>query len=384
MIHVVLDTNIFSADRKREKTAFRALERLGSKGKLQLHVPYFVREEFLSQQRESLKSAFSKIDDSLKTLTDVAGDKRVLQFVEETKKRLTIIRDEAKAYVGKEFNSWVRGILAKEYGIAHDHGARVAVDYFNGTPPFKTPKNRNDLPDNFIWQTILDVKKQVNRLHIVVNDGQLRETAKADKGLIVYKDLTDFMNTDVCQEALKEITDEPLLINNMERILEILSDNEREIQNMIETDIIEAIIGQRFTDELLPDEETKAEVVEARPPSLVMMHLASADYYGENEIGIEFEAHMDCIVEYALYKGHLERAKRRIAVEDRNEYYFGIKEPFELESHGVLQLKPDAKRLRVSKLDDKTLKEEIEGADHKVEITKVNILPLGKNGPCFK
>ena len=105
------------------------------------------------------------------------------------------------------------------------------------------------------------------------------------------------------------------------------------------------------------------------------MQLASADYYGENEIGIEFEVHMDCIVEYALYKGHLERAERRIAIEDRNEYFFGIKEAFELEVEGFLQLKPDAKRLRIPKLDDETLKEEIENADHEVEITKVDILP---------
>lgn len=48
MIHLVVDTNILRADISRKNAAFSALHRLASKDKLVLHVPYFVREEFLS------------------------------------------------------------------------------------------------------------------------------------------------------------------------------------------------------------------------------------------------------------------------------------------------------------------------------------------------
>ena len=51
-----------------------------------------------------------------------------------------------------------------------------------------------------------------------------------------------------------------------------------------------------------------------------------------------------------------------------------MKEPYELEAHGFLQLRPDAKRLRAPEVDDETLRREIENADHGIEITSVRII----------
>ncbi len=72
MIHVVLDTNIFSSDRRRNSGAFRAFARLCKGGKVKLHVPFVVRNEFLSQQKQEVRKLlkdFRRIAHELSTIT---------------------------------------------------------------------------------------------------------------------------------------------------------------------------------------------------------------------------------------------------------------------------------------------------------------------------
>jgi rRNA-processing protein FCF1 len=61
MIHVVLDTNIFYSNRRRDSGPFHALVRLCNGSKVTLHVPYVVKHEFLSQQKELARKHFEDI-----------------------------------------------------------------------------------------------------------------------------------------------------------------------------------------------------------------------------------------------------------------------------------------------------------------------------------
>ena len=54
MLQVVVDTSIYRNDPKRNKAAFRALDRLLRGKKVQLHVPYYVKKEFLTQQSSAV------------------------------------------------------------------------------------------------------------------------------------------------------------------------------------------------------------------------------------------------------------------------------------------------------------------------------------------
>jgi rRNA-processing protein FCF1 len=70
MIQVVLDTSIYRMDPKRNKAAFRAFTRLCTASKVQLHIPYFVKHEFLSQQRSALENALTAIQTTQRQLLD--------------------------------------------------------------------------------------------------------------------------------------------------------------------------------------------------------------------------------------------------------------------------------------------------------------------------
>jgi hypothetical protein len=50
-------------------------------------------------------------------------------------------------------------------------------DYFGGAGPFTSTKNRNDIPDSFIWQAVCDLADNKERVHFIANDGELFKAA---------------------------------------------------------------------------------------------------------------------------------------------------------------------------------------------------------------
>jgi len=54
MIHVFLDSSIYRQDPLRKSAAFQALARMGNADEIALHIPYFVKHEFLTGDDELL------------------------------------------------------------------------------------------------------------------------------------------------------------------------------------------------------------------------------------------------------------------------------------------------------------------------------------------
>jgi len=84
-----------------------------------------------------------------------------------------------------------------------DHGQRVTNDYFSGAPPFTNAKQRSDIPDSFIWQTIVDLTENGAKVYIIVAD--VRSTNRQAKTLAWRrsKPLEDFVQTRSVNKHLK-------------------------------------------------------------------------------------------------------------------------------------------------------------------------------------
>lgn len=69
MIHVVLDTNIYRDNPRRDNLHFKALEKLSKAGVIRLHIPYVVMREFQTQQREIYSKDLAKTTSGLHSLS---------------------------------------------------------------------------------------------------------------------------------------------------------------------------------------------------------------------------------------------------------------------------------------------------------------------------
>jgi len=72
-------------------------------------------------------------------------------------------------------------------------------DYFKGNSPYKSTKNRGDIPDSFIMQDILKVQNSLEFgevLHCICADGDLHRALRATKGIEMYNSISEFLSND--------------------------------------------------------------------------------------------------------------------------------------------------------------------------------------------
>lgn len=186
MLHVLLDTSIYRGDRKRNKAGFRALSRLLRGSKVQLHIPYWVKREFLSQQRVDLEESLTSMLTNANRILRCFGHEKLETFAERTKTALDKIRPDSIELTAAEFNHWLATHKVLEHQVQSEHGKRVTEAYFHGAAPFSKAKQREDLPDSFIWQSMLDVAADHSPLHVVVNDNALKRAALNNRNMVAH------------------------------------------------------------------------------------------------------------------------------------------------------------------------------------------------------
>lgn len=376
MFHVVIDTSIYSSDRARHKGPFRALTRILVGQKAQLHVPYVVKHEFISQREDEVRKEINNIKDAIYQIAGSTAHAKVSAFVERVQKDTKSIKGSLAQYMTEEFEAWLTECHAIVHRPAAEHGKRIAEDYFKGAPPFKAAKNRNDIPDSFVWHTMLDLSQKHKPMHVVANDGALYKAASGNKAMLAYNTLDEFINTKECQNALKALTEE-VVAENMERAGQLLSTVKTTLGRMVNTDIIDALHGKSVSSDEIPDDNNEAMILSVYEPHELSFDFDNVDYYGESDIGVPFEALVECEVNYAIFKSDYftlsEEKMKRISIGERNDHYFDADETYEVNVEGTLSLTLDAATLKGDETSDDEIGEAIKSAEHDLEITEITI-----------
>jgi hypothetical protein len=133
-------------------------------------MPFFVEREFITQHQEDYKKEIVSSLSQIESLLRKKMPSKQVAKVERIKQELQEVDIVLNRYVSDEFNKWLKQIKAHKYGIRPDYGKRVAEAYFNGFPPFESKKAREDIPDSFIGETIVDIIKTVGKLKIITAD----------------------------------------------------------------------------------------------------------------------------------------------------------------------------------------------------------------------
>ena len=80
MMHVVIDTSVYRTDPKRSRAGFHAITRLAVARQIRIHLPYYVRQEVLTQQAERLSKEFNKAIKSLESVKRITQKWSSLNF----------------------------------------------------------------------------------------------------------------------------------------------------------------------------------------------------------------------------------------------------------------------------------------------------------------
>lgn len=376
MVHVVLDTNIFSGNRRRDSGPFHALVRLCNGSKLTLHVPYVVKHEFLSQQKDLARKHFEDIRGSASKLQDITRQGNIITFAKGIERSAESLENVADL-VEKEWERWLKTVGAVEDPIDSSHGQRVIDDYFAGKPPFKTPKNRNDIPDSYVWQAVLDLTKQFQPIHFVASDKAMLDAATKVKEIVAYEKLGAFIETEECQRGLREMAEE-VLTQNMRRAGSQLPKVKDHLEWLMGVMIFNALDGETITDGRIPDDNHEGTIYGVDDPQKIEFDFDKVEYYGSTEIGVPVEAVTECRVSYAIFKADYyvldEDEQAKMSISELNDHYYDAERDYDIKITGTLQTKLDEKKLLNEKIKNAELRELLEDAEYKLNVDEMKIV----------
>lgn len=200
MIDVVIDTSIYRTDPKREKAAFRVLTKLAANGFVRVHIPHVVEREFSTQQLSSIESIFGEARKFVLSIRKKVSES-LTHEVNGIDKLIETFRAKVEEEVASSLLNWANEINAEIHSTQPHHGELVLKSYFSGDAPFSQPKERKDFPDAFIYESIRDLAKLKETIHVVSADENLRNACSKVKGVTAHDTLEGFLKSGPCVDA---------------------------------------------------------------------------------------------------------------------------------------------------------------------------------------
>jgi hypothetical protein len=343
---------------------------------VQLHLPVWVKQEFVSQQVSDLNQRLESISTDSKAILRRSDDEGLAAFAKSTQKKAHEHMQEVASLATAEFEAWLSSTKSIEHEVAPTHGQRVTDAYFAGTPPFTKAKERQDLPDNFIWQTIVDQAKRYGKLHVIANDGALYKAAENSTNMLAYKSLENFIQTPECQRALRSLSDQAVA-GNVDRASKLLRATSAKLTDMVVSNLPGVLDGKDVHSRRIPDDNNEGMIIAVGEPEDITFDFDEVEYYGAGEVGLPFEASVECTLNYAIFIADYytlsDDEQTRISISERNEHYFDAEEEYVVEAKGTLSIKLDAEQLEQEDLADEDLTDVISDADYAIEIAEVTI-----------
>jgi hypothetical protein len=248
-------------------------------------MPHYVKLEHVSQQHDALSAKIREIISSANAVGRSTAQRDLISFADEIRVEAEAVLSKSQTLLRDEFDDWLKSIGATSYPVSPEHGQCVTEDYFSGAPPFTAVKQRLDIPDSFIWQTILDVAKVNHPVVVISNDKAMYDAAEQSPRLGAYKSLDDFVQSVEVQEAVKSLP-EGIMSMNLQRVVRLLKSKESYLAEIVDSLIIDALRRKEVHSGLIPEDNNEATITEVGIPEKLKFNLAAVEYYGVNEIGV--------------------------------------------------------------------------------------------------
>jgi len=376
---VFLDTSVLSGAPRRDSAAFRVLEILAKNGFVVLHLSDVTVREFVSQQESALKKAIEKAQNALQDIQRRVpnGERRIATALQRTSDALTALHEKLACFAEEEFTDWLQSVRAVVHRPQPTHGDRVLDAYFTGSLPFKSKKNRSDFPDAFIFECLKDLTSEVERVHAVIADTNLRAAASTLEGVMVYENLDQLLTSPDFQARFRHT----YLKYNLQLLRTYLQDNPSIFDDVIKHDLVDALSFEEVESPVIPDDNENAFIIAVDEAYNIELQSDDIAYYGEGYILVPFSAWVEVLGSYCIYKADYytldEERARRISISEHNDHYYDAEEDFTVQVTGTLRIVLGEEAFTSVPMDEPRLASALSAAEKKIdEIHDIEVLSL--------
>ena len=336
MENLILDTNIYYKDIKRKTAAFQSLESLIRKSLIKLHVPHFVEREFISQLVTRYEKSYEDIMHNLKQLSEINYfDEEICKKLEQTYFDKNNIVRHAKLH----YLSWLCDMKTERCELTLDNYKNTFDDYFEGKSPFKSIKNRKDIPDGLIFQNIKQICSKEKNVHFISEDKEFLTACKGSlANLQTYHSLDDFIKSDICKAFIDVDESEESLV------LDYCKNNLSELISRIGTVIPNFLAWKSITSDKIPDDNNEGTIVNSDEPNNINYDFSEVVYYGGGIIVIPCTFEVDVGVSYYLYKADYYAMGKTLSVSDHSDHYYSVEESFRASVEALIRFEFDIQK----------------------------------------
>jgi len=298
ILNVILDTEVFKRDPWRKKGPFLALNNLAKSGKIKIHIPEISVREFLSDQQSRVKTVFETSKSSFNSLIKFPVPQQLIKILDDLSNSFEQAEQDTFNEIRQSFEQWCEEHNVMIETVQKDHATKMLDAYFSGSPPFKKIKNREDMPDAFIWASVSDICEKQIEVILITGDNNLR--AACSKG---FKNLTGFSAIEEFLEKKGFIADlrQSILETQLSIVYEYI------LSKIFSSDLVRDIIEKDLIDRNIvvfyPFRGTFQ--ISTLSKSLKLLLDDNATYYGDGLLSIPFSARAICDLKHITEKSNL-------------------------------------------------------------------------------
>jgi predicted nucleic acid-binding protein len=200
-LRVVLDTSVLH-DLAPRGTQAAALKELAQKGLIEVHVPAIVEQELATH----LAALFPA--NMIKRALSIAmrwAPEAEIQPVQQCLEQTHALLRSSDRLIARGVAEWLEQLGAVRSPVSAVDTSEVFRRYFQGAPPFKAPKSREDLPDAFILAAIEALAADGGEpVHVLTADARLSEACAKLQNVQVHRKLSDLLALPENQPAVSE------------------------------------------------------------------------------------------------------------------------------------------------------------------------------------
>ncbi|MGH1588655.1 PIN domain-containing protein [Methylobacterium phyllosphaerae] len=256
MVAVAIDTSV-ARGAGWKSAAFRSLLALAADGTIALYIPETVYQELRTQWRETYDDRLNQAKKAIRILRDIAllpaSEGQALEAVDAELSKTCSSEDVSNT----AFEELCKTCKIERLPITPEQAERVWKSYYNGEPPFGKVKQREDIPDAYIFESLRDLSNNRSGLLILCADGRLAKACASLEKVSIFKKIEDLM---VCKEV-KDAALETTIGKHWDAVKhKLLADVDQEVTEFVIENIENIIMWETVRDERIPSDSNDAEI----------------------------------------------------------------------------------------------------------------------------
>ncbi len=192
---LVIDSTEYKQDRTFNKRNLASIKDYGKHKLIELHVPHIVYMEVLTTIINELNQDINQAKNSISGLESKGLSNKDSKITKEAVKSLESLLPNVQISAENLWKDFIKESKAKLHPFYEEDSTIVFDSYFKGLRPFKTIKSRNDIPDAFIYQTILRLADKKKDVYVITNDDNLRQSFEDFPKIKTYSSLKSFFES---------------------------------------------------------------------------------------------------------------------------------------------------------------------------------------------